>query len=137
MYLIEAVNPSGGCVPTHRFVSRHTADINTKVSFPNGGIPQKITGINEVGPMENSLVISPNPGNGVFNMNYTLVKDEEVTINVIDEFGRIVYEKQFFQHAGASKQMIDIENLAEGIYSLRMITGEGVTVRKVVLVGNK
>jgi uncharacterized repeat protein (TIGR03803 family) len=138
IYMVEAVNPSGGCTPTHKHISPdHSSYINTNASFSNGGVPQKVTGITEVGPVENPLVVSPNPGNGVFNMNYTLVRDEEVTINVIDEFGRIVYEKQFYQHAGTSKQMIDIENLAEGIYSLLMITGEGVTVRKVVLVGNK
>jgi len=136
MYLIEAVNPSGGCVPTHRFVSRHTADINTKVSFSNGGIPHKPTGIDNIMLAESSLIISPNPANGVFSVNYTLLKDQEVTINVIDEFGRIVYEKKIFQHAGNSKQYIDISSVAEGIYSLRMITSEGIMVRKVVTLKN-
>ncbi|HTB06708.1 MAG TPA: T9SS type A sorting domain-containing protein [Bacteroidia bacterium] len=133
IYMVVAVNPSGGCTPTHRFI-RHGVDFSTAVSYSNGGIPHLPLGIVGISSPVNSLVISPNPGDGLFMLSYSLSKNEDIRISVIDEFGRTVYEKQINeQHTGTSKQLLDIENLADGIYSLRMITNEGMAVQKLVV----
>ncbi len=94
-----------------------------------------VVGINGIVSPANSLLISPNPANGLVTLTYSLLKNDNITVSVIDEFGRIVYEKQLSnQHAGTSKQAIDLSDIAEGIYSLRMITNDGITVKKIAIV---
>ncbi|HXB11261.1 MAG TPA: T9SS type A sorting domain-containing protein, partial [Bacteroidia bacterium] len=96
-----------------------------------------VAGINTISSPLNNMSVSPNPANGLFAVNYNLLKDENIEMSVIDEFGRIVFEKQLKgQHAGVSKQVIDLTNLPQGIYSLRMIADEGISVKKVVIVKN-
>lgn len=95
-----------------------------------------VAGINGITAPVNAMTVSPNPANGLFNLSYVLNKDENVNLSVIDEFGRIVYEKQVYGHSGISKQLIDISNLPEGIYSLRLVTNEGVMAKKIIVVKN-
>ncbi len=139
IYLVEAVNPSSSCVPTHRFISKsHGSNINTSVSLSNGGVPHKPVGLVDIVSLVNSMLISPNPANGLVAVSYSLLKDENVSISIIDEFGRTVYDKQLSnQHAGTSKQAIDIGNIAEGIYSLRIIANDGIMVKKLIVLKNK
>src|SRR6185312_9300483 len=133
VYLIEAVNPSGGCMPTHRHTSPHSSSA-AGVSFSNGSIPFKPNGINELPLTINSFTVSPNPSNGMFTLNYTLAKEENISVSVIDEFGRTLYNKEFDnQHAGMSTKTLDIGKIQDGIYSLKMITGEGAVVKKIVV----
>jgi hypothetical protein len=133
VYMIEAGNPSGGCTPTHRHTSPHSSDVNNR-SFSNGSIPFVPTGINELSLTGNSFVVSPNPANGLFTLSYTLAKEEDITVSVIDEFGRTLYNQQFNeQHAGITKRTLDIQDLQNGIYSLKMTTADGIVVKKIVI----
>jgi hypothetical protein len=96
------------------------------------------TGIGQILSSESSMIISPNPGNGIFEITYSLLKDENIKWSIMDEFGRIVYEEQFSnQHSGVSKQLLNIQNMAEGVYFLRMATDEGIMVRKVVVLKSR
>ncbi|HSY77858.1 MAG TPA: T9SS type A sorting domain-containing protein, partial [Bacteroidia bacterium] len=132
VYMIEAVNPSGGCTITHKRIS-HSGTIVTTVSFSNITLPIGPLGINNI-TNSNSLVISPNPAKGQFNISYSLLKDEDVNITLVDELGQAVYTKQLLsQHTGTLRQSVNIQDLAQGIYSLRLITDEGIIVKKVVI----
>jgi len=134
IYLVEAENPAGSCVPTHRHTSPHEIIPNTTASFSNGGIPHKPSGIEEISPVISSLTVSPNPSNGLFSVSYNLTKAQNVNLSVIDAFGRIIYNKEFVsQQTGVSKQLLDLEYLADGIYSLRIFTNDGIAVKKIVI----
>jgi hypothetical protein len=131
MYMIEAVNPSGGCTITHR--PTHAGSLITSASFSNITLPIGPLGINTI-TNSNSLVISPNPAKGLFNISYNLLKDENVNITLVDELGQVVYNKQLLsQHAGTLRQSVSVQDLAQGIYSLRLNTDEGIIVKKVVI----
>ncbi len=118
----------------------YTVIVTTQCGTVTDSITITVTpaGIATLAAPGNSVVISPNPGSGLFTMSYNLVKDEDITLNIVDELGRTVYNNQLVhQPAGISRQTLDIENLAEGIYSLRMITQEGIMVSKIVIMKNR
>ena len=63
------------------------------------------------------VVISPNPSNGVFNININQYSGK-VSIDVVDLNGRIVYtaKNEFFN----SEKAIDLKSVESGIYVLRI-----------------
>jgi hypothetical protein len=133
IYLVKAVNPAGSCIPTHKRTG-HGSSMPTNASFSNGGIPH----IRVIPPAENTLSISPNPASGNITITYDLAAVDNVSISIIDAIGRTVYTNTFSdQPIGETKQQINLEGAAEGVYSLMMVTEEGVLVKKVVLLKSK
>jgi len=62
----------------------------------------------------------PNPVNGILNLEINCQSDDEVTIQLMDEIGRIVIHKTTTIHQGLSTLNINTENLAGGVYPLRV-----------------
>ncbi len=81
-----------------------------------------IDGINEA--TENVVSIYPNPANNVVNvkMNTTISKIEVVSLN-----GQIVAESLLNNNEGS----INISNIANGMYFLRIETANGITMNKI------
>jgi len=99
---------------------------------------QSPTGMQAIVPLANSLLIYPNPAKGLVTMSYNLLKNEDVSVSIVDEFGRTVYENRFNgRPAGDNKEIISVAGIAEGTYTLRMLTYDGIVVRKLVVVNNK
>jgi hypothetical protein len=64
-----------------------------------------------------SLTIFPNPNNGIFTINSTI--EVEGTIELINELGQVVYKNRM----NGLSQNLDVQNMAAGIYHLRIING--------------
>ena len=82
--------------------------------------------------LENALNISPNPTNGIFNINVTLPENEEITLNVFNAVGQqIVAVANGAISEGA--YAVDITNQANGIYYVQMNVQGNIITKKVVL----
>jgi uncharacterized protein (TIGR02145 family) len=72
--------------------------------------------------------IYPNPSNGLINIAFAeSIKDSR--IDVINSFGQVVLTKKL----NTSNSTIDLSKLAKGMYFIRVQSGSGVVVRKVII----
>ncbi|MES2386429.1 MAG: PKD domain-containing protein [Bacteroidota bacterium] len=90
-----------------------------------------VTGISTAKP-KNLLSIFPNPGSGLFHISANLPTVSDAEILVYSPTGQLVW----FGSEKAVSQInreIDLGNLAKGLYLLRMQTGSGITIHKLVI----
>lgn len=80
--------------------------------------PALLLGVVDVGAPVNSIIIYPNPVQDVATLDYKLINDETVTINLYDITGRLVQTITTNEtvNAGEHQQAIDLKNLTPGCY---------------------
>ncbi|MBK7665881.1 MAG: T9SS type A sorting domain-containing protein [Sphingobacteriaceae bacterium] len=85
----------------------------------------KIENQNEI--MNNDIVVSPNPTNGIFSVN--MQTESLRDIYVYDVNGKIVFESK-----GALEKSlnVDLSNQAEGIYFIRIMDAKTSVIKKVI-----
>jgi hypothetical protein len=99
-------------------------------------VPLEVTVNNTVGlPVQgndgNSMSVFPNPGNGNYQVVIDARKAGIVSIKVFDLMGGKVYESSAIL-TGVVQQSLDLENLSDGVYFLK-VEGEGFSMsRKIV-----
>jgi hypothetical protein len=135
-YVLEAVSPHGPCIPSSHRPNHHSISL-TSGSFSNGFNTGTLLGVNGLANEVSNLNIYPNPSNGVFTLNYSIAQSEIVRVSIINELGQEVYSEQKQINAGHNTEQLNMENLASGIYSLRMQTSNSNTVRKLLIMRNK
>ncbi|AEV34427.1 PKD domain protein [Owenweeksia hongkongensis DSM 17368] len=78
--------------------------------------------------------VYPNPNNGKFNVNLDLVGGQDVQLALVNTVGQVVYTKDLGRVGGHVETELHIENLAPGVYYLRvMANGKSTTVKITVL----
>ncbi|MBT8448726.1 MAG: DUF5011 domain-containing protein [Gammaproteobacteria bacterium] len=82
--------------------------------------------------LENMLNISPNPTNGIFNINVTLPENEEITLNVFNAVGQQIVAVANGAISEGS-YAVDITNQANGVYYVQMSVQGTIITKKVVL----
>jgi hypothetical protein len=89
--------------------------------------------INEpVGNMTN-LSVYPNPSTDYLMVDLTTSSDETIQLSLYDLLGKKVYSTTPVEVIGNYIEKIDVNNLAKGIYMLRVATITGNTTKKVVI----
>jgi hypothetical protein len=82
-----------------------------------------------------NLWIHPNPVRTKCSIVYTLAADSEVTIAVFDVTGRVVREiVSGRQHAGTYRKTVEMSDLAQGVYFVRIESQSGSVVEKITLI---
>ena len=84
-----------------------------------GSVKQLVTivaGINTVSHGTIDCSLFPNPGNGLFYIDYTGHKTENVLVSVYDELGRNVHREKWLTNSGNNFKQIDLKKLNSGIY---------------------
>jgi len=139
VYLVEGVNPSGSCIPVTTIKRRNASSALLSGSFSNGYNSGTLitTGIMGVGNSLTNLNIYPNPANGMFTLSYSINAGSNIGISIIDELGQIIYSTNETKVAGNYAQQLNLENVASGIYTLRMETDNGSSVKKLVIIKSK
>lgn len=94
-------------------------------------IPNVVTVINEL--ISNSgAFVYPNPNNGEFEIAFSAFGKTNATIDLINSIGQNVFHKSIEITTGVNKFPSDVKLLENGIYSLRIISGSQVIIRKIL-----
>ncbi len=79
-----------------------------------------------------NLKIYPNPNNGTFNVELFSVSGDNVLINLYDIKGRVLFSKSF-ENNGEIKSNISVNNLNAGIYLLKVLDGNKMATKKIII----
>ena len=77
--------------------------------------------------------VYPNPGTGMFKLDYYVEKSNSVNVEVFDITGRIVYSENLHAEKGIQTATIDLTHLSKGIYNLKIIFDEGIAAKRIVI----
>lgn len=82
---------------------------------------------------ENSLscLLYPNPGNGVYSLQYTSEHAGTLQLKLMNAAGSVVWSHLWYLPAGISTRQIDANHLAKGLYLLELRADDKVSVIKI------
>jgi photosystem II stability/assembly factor-like uncharacterized protein len=125
---------------------RHTDDLTTMAFAPDGtaylgtggegvwrydGVFSSVTPSK---PEDLSLSISPNPVSSNTTITYSLPKKTVVNLSVCDELGRTILPiVNGTLNSGEHTQNIDLHELPNGMYFVKLETVEGIITKKIIL----
>ena len=92
--------------------------------------------INDMGIQENTntiqLDVYPNPTSNDITLEFNLVKQSNVKINLMNIEGQIIYAQELSEFIGEYKKPINMHENANGIYYLQVITNDEVINKKII-----
>ncbi len=88
------------------------------------------TAVNNI-EMSNSLQIYPNPSNGTFDLNYSLINIENSTIKIVDVLGKEVYSDML--NPNDQSKTISLTHVESGLYFLTFENSNGSVTRKITI----
>ncbi len=91
-------------------------------------------GIHEADKNLSSVDMYPNPTDNATSLNVTLVDQSDVTVNVVNNVGQVVYQKAASMQVGSNILTIDTRNFASGIYNVVIATKTGSITKKLSVV---
>jgi cyclophilin family peptidyl-prolyl cis-trans isomerase len=82
----------------------------------------KAVGVDEL--FELSMSLSPNPSKGFIYIDLSSSENQTYDISIIDIYGRLIHTSSFF-HQGQSNEkiLLDVQDLASGVYHLVLLSG--------------
>jgi len=86
----------------------------------------KVNGIDE-------LSIYPNPTTNKLNINFFITESATLTTDVIDMLGKTVLNKNFSVDEGFNQTALDLSDLNNGIYFLRLQQNDQIVVKKFIV----
>ncbi len=93
-------------------------------------------GVNTVTANESNITLIPNPNKGIFTVKGTLgtTADEEVSLEVTDMLGQVIFTTKVMTHSGVINQKIQLSSsLANGMYMLNLRSGSDNKVFHIVV----
>jgi len=102
---------------------------NNNIGWGRPDMCQFVVGIAEKsgGSLDNGLLVSPNPSNGIFNLSVSGLNGP-VSIEVTDVLGKVI---RSFTTTG-STAVINLSDCKEGIYFIKADTGSEVLIKKII-----
>jgi len=113
--------------------SREFSDYDGNIFVPeyiNGTETGSGVGIAELDAT--SVVVSPNPNNGIFTLDLRSVKSQISNVKVMNMVGSVVYQQKVAQNA-TFNQNLNLSNLSDGVYTILIQTNNGDIVKKMVV----
>jgi PKD repeat protein/photosystem II stability/assembly factor-like uncharacterized protein len=90
------------------------------------------TASTDIRPAAGTFTIFPNPGSGIFSMTGAGLKGT-LGIEVINTHGQVVWRDSFGNNHEVFQKSMDLSGLAKGVYVVRLVSGEKVQVKKVII----
>jgi hypothetical protein len=69
---------------------------------------------------ETAIDLYPNPVNNELTILFTLKEDTPCTLNLYNTLGQLVFTKSMFKEKGETKELIQLKNLSDGSYHLKV-----------------
>ncbi len=83
----------------------------------------------------NYIRILPNPSDGYFHLQFMLLKNTNVRLQISDVNGKTVFtEPTKFEFEGYKEYLLNLDNLSNGIYTCSIYTNEGVVSKKISII---
>jgi PKD repeat protein len=89
------------------------------------------TGVEEIN--QESISIHPNPGNGIFNIEITGMRADQLQIRVLNTIGNEVYFDKDLSFTGNLSTTIDLSRLHKGLYFVVIETPYESMVRRIII----
>jgi Secretion system C-terminal sorting domain len=110
---------------------------DSRKKVPAVGKTQKSRKITAPGLREDlkvrSVQVYPNPSKGRFNISLEPARTGNLTIQVLDDKGKVIHGETFQNFKGRLHKEIDISGSRNGIYYLRIVQGKSYLTRKLVI----
>ncbi|MBW8050924.1 MAG: T9SS type A sorting domain-containing protein, partial [Cytophagales bacterium] len=81
----------------------------------------------------NNLNIHPNPNTGEFIIEMEITQPKDLEIKLLNAIGQVIYEEGLNKYAGKYQKTIDVGKQATGIYTLQLLSDEGIINRKIII----
>ena len=82
-----------------------------------------------------ALQIFPNPNQGIFNLKFNLLKQDNTIIRIYEASGKVIYENNLGQFQGDFIEQINLNNKPSGTYYLMIQQGKDSISKKVIITG--
>jgi len=92
-----------------------------------------IVGLSETPAQPDAFDIYPNPANGFANASIILDNSQEVIMTIRDVTGKVVAQRNYGELNGVQILPINTTELAEGMYTVEITTGETVRVSQLIV----
>lgn len=92
----------------------------------NGIRVRVLTSVDGLGEFS-GLILYPNPNNGKFVLKGNMQTRGEVKIEIINTVGQVVYKGDIIAHNNLLQEEINLDNVANGIYLLKLNSGSQTT----------
>jgi hypothetical protein len=79
-----------------------------------------------------TISVYPNPTNGLFNVSASLVNTSSTSMEIIDITGKVI-SKTDLGTGTSIETLIDVSNIAKGIYTLRFETNMGIVSQRLIV----
>jgi hypothetical protein len=77
--------------------------------------------------------ISPNPSNGLINLNIESINNDKVEITLVSISGKVIFNANYTIKQGENIIPLDFQHLSKGIYSIKISTINGSNVNKLII----
>ena len=118
-YLVPGGPKTVTCPPPSGRVSAFTPDATYPETEPEA---------------DSSLLVSPNPTNGKFLVNFSLEKQKPALLVIINILGRVVWQESVSGTVGEQQKTVDISLQPEGVYLVQLKTGKESRIKRIVLI---
>jgi len=87
--------------------------------------------INDLGNIT-ELSVFPNPGKTECSIQYTMLNSEEITVQLMDISGKIIYAQSIWSTAGSNIFPVSLSSYSPGLYTLILQTDNALVTTKIV-----
>lgn len=84
---------------------------------------------------DEETIAYPNPAKGDFEIIFR-TPPEQIIIEIFTVTGRLIFRKEFPEYTGRAIRITELQNREPGIYFIRLITGTGTTVQKIIKISD-
>jgi PKD repeat protein len=82
---------------------------------------------------ENNIMISPNPSNGLVNITFPEIINDQVEVRVLNYLGKIVYEEKISVNETSLSFDLNLERVDPGIYFIVIIEKQIILTEKIII----